>query len=366
MALVAWVGRGWQRLRMRIYRLRALLWPDVVLLEGQAEGGRSLSILRAGISDRQTAYYFAGQILTNLRSERALGRAWIWRLPALARQHGCAFVLFHIQTPHLALARGMLRRADLEVLHLPVFVEAIVDVSSLQNLLRKHSLQQDVRKIVKSGFQSSVSRSKEDLETFIEHYHDPYVRRVHGFDAIEMNFQPVLASCSGNRLPDSWLLLKVELDGEWVAGVLLACRAKKPALMELGVRNGDMTLVKRGALQAAYWLSLQYLSSQGHGQVSLMHSRPFLANGVLKYKLKFNPSLTASRTTQGFLLFFDRKNGLAREVLIRQPLLAFDGDLLRAVLHYADSVPSQDVPGIRPDILAIAGVTGIQEVVLRS
>lgn len=364
--LRSWVISVWRGLRTRIHYIRMFLWPDVVLLEGRTASGKSLSILRAGISDQQTAYFFAGQILNELCEERILGRSWLWALPTLARKHGCTFVLFRVARRRTALARRILGHSADDALHLPVFVEATVDITDRKRLLRNHDLRNDVRKIRKRGFEFSISRKRQDLDTFIRNYHDPYVKKVHGFDAIAMNFQRLLASCSNDEIPEPWVLLMVELNGKWVAGGLLVSGPNRAALMELGVKDGNLSLVKDGVLLAEYWLSLEYLHDQGHKRVSLMHTRPFLRNGVLQYKLKFHPSLTVARPNDGFLLLFNHENDAAREVLLREPFLVFNGDGLRAVWFSLDSTALPDLSCIPIDRLTKAGIHDVERVVLQS
>jgi hypothetical protein len=359
-----WAVSVWRRLSTQIHYIRMFLWPDVVLLEGRIEGGESVSILRAGITDRQTAYFFAGQVIEELCAERVLGRIWLWALPALARRHGCAFVLVRVPRRREALARRVLGRAGDDALHLPVFVEATADVSDTARLLGRDSLRSDVRRIRNRGFQFSISRKRQELDTFIREYHDPYVKKAHGFDAIEMDFKRLLATCSNDEIPEPWVLLKVELDGEWVAGMLLVSAPRRAALMELGVKDANPLFVKGGALQAVYWLSIEYLRSLGHKRVSFMHARPFLRNGVLQYKLKYSPSLAVARPDDGFLLLFNQENDAAREILLRESFLAFSGDGLRAVWFSLDSA-SPDPSRIPIDRLAIAGITDVQLVVLR-
>ncbi len=249
-------------------------------------------------------------------------------------------------------------------LHLPAILGVVVDVTDRTRLLRSHSLQDDVRRIHKRGFKYSISRKKQDLVTFIREYHDPYVAKVHGFGAISMNFQPLVASCSTNEIPGPWVLLKVELNGEWIAGCLLVSEVGRAALMELGVRDANTALVKQGALAAAYWLSMEYLRREGHRWVSLMHALPFLRDGVLRYKLKFSPSIKAARPADGFLLLFDRENDAAREILLRESFLAFNGDSLKAVWFSSDSEASPDPFCIPIDRLSIAGINDVEQVVL--
>ncbi len=348
-----------------MHYIRSFLMPDVILLEGRTANGGTLSILRAGISDRQTAYFFAGQVFEALGEERALGRVWLWALPALARKHGCGFVLVRVSTPWAGWARRFLRRADLGVFHLPAFLGVMVDVSDKARLLRCHSLSDDVRKINRRCFQFSISTKRQDLATFIQAYHDPYVEKVHGFGAIAMDFNRLLASCSNDEMPDPWRLLKVECDGEWVAGMLLMSGTNNAALMELGVKDADRTLVKGSALQAAYWLSIEYLRSQGHKWVSFKHAPPFLGNGVLRYKLKYGPVLKVARPRDGFLLLSDRNSEVAREVLLREAFLVFHGDGLRAVWFARESSASPDRVRVPIDLLHAAGIEHIEQVILR-
>ena len=359
-----WILSVWRRLATKVHYIRMFFWPDVVLLEGRTKSGTSLSVLRAGISDRQTAYFFVGQVFAEICAERILGRRWLWALPALARKHGCAFVIFRVARHRVTLARRILGRTVV-ALHLPVFVQATVDVTDRKRLLRSRSLRDDVRRIRDLGFQFTLSRKQRDLETFISEYHDPYVNKVHGFDAIAMDFQRLLASCSNDEIPENWVLLKVILGGEWVAGVLLFNGADRAALMEIGVRNGDRTLVKRKVLQAAYWLSLQYLRGQGHKRVSLMLARPFVMNGVLQYKLKFSPSLAVARPADGFLLICNFASDSTREILLREAFLVFMGDCLGAVWFSLDSAASPVPSSIPVDRLAIAGIRNVERVVLR-
>jgi hypothetical protein len=363
--LQSWSISVLRRLRARIHYIRIFLWPDVVLLEGRTESGRSLSILRAGGTDRQTAYFFSGQVLAELCAERVLGRTWLWALPALARKHGCGFVLFRVPTSKVALARWFLRSADNNAVHLPVYVRATADVSDITRLLRRDSLRSDVRRTRNHGFQFSVSRKKQELETFIREYHDPYVRKVHRFDAIEMDFQRLLKSCLNDEIPDPWELLKVNLEGEWVAGMLLVSRPDWAALMELGVKDANPAFVKRGALQAVYWLSIEYLRSQGHKRVSFMHARPFLRSGVLQFKLKYCPILEIARPDDGYLLLFDQENEVAREILLRESFLVYKGDDLGVIWFSLDSAGPPDPFCIPIDRLIIAGIKDIERVVLR-
>lgn len=355
---------AWRRLRVRLHYLRSFLRPDVVILRGTTETGRPLSILRAGIADRQTAYFFAGQVLKSLTAETALGRAWLWSLPALARRQGCGFVLFRASERRAGIARRLLGRDEAAAPLLPTFLGATVDVTDQARLLRSRDVKNDIRRIRNSGFRCSVTRRRDDLETFVRDYREPYVRSVHGFGAVGIDFDCLLASCVDERMPEPWVLLKLELDGEWVAGDLLVSGPGRAALMEVGVRNGEASLVRRGALQAAYWMSLEYLRGEGHQWVSLMHMPPFLRSGVAQYKLKFGPHLRVANPDDGFLLLFDDRDEAAVETLLRQPMIALRRGRLRALRFEAAGAGTEQPLPVPLERLTEAGVEGVDRVVL--
>ncbi len=353
---------GWQVLRTRIHYVRSFLWPDVVLLRGVTECGRPLSILRAGNAEPSAAYFLSGQVLEELIEERPLGRVWLWALPAAARRHGCAIILFRVSKARELLARRLLRGTEHNTFHLPVLIGVTVDVTDRSRLLRSRDLRDDVRRITSRRFTASLSRKSSDLRTFIHEYHDPYVAKVHGFDALGLDLHRLFPSF-GDEMPEPWVLLKVEVDGDWIGADLLVDAPGKAALMEIGVKNADPAYVKRGVLQAAYWLSIDYLASRGHKRVSLMHARPFLGSGVLLYKLKYGPTLKPT-TSNGFLVQFDMADPTIRGVLLREPLLVHHEDGLQAVWFASDADAAPDPTRVPLDRLRAAGVSNVKRVVL--
>lgn len=357
------VASLWRRLRTRLYYIRSFLRPDVTLLQGRTESGRLVPILRAGLADRPAAYFLAGQIYNELSSETDLGRQWIWRLPTVGRVHGCSIVLFRTQRGRADLARRLLGCAESQAFYLPIYVTLTADVADAAELLRSHSVRDDVRKIRREGFHYSISRKSNDLAKFMAEYHDPWVRVVHGFDALGLDSEGTSRLRQGDEIPEPWVLLKVHLAEEWVAGMLLVASEDAAALMELGVKDADATYAKRGALHACYWFAFEYLRNLGHAKANLMFARPFLKNGVLQYKLKFRPHLRA-KPGDGFLMLPDMANDDAREILLQQPFLALGAEGLEAVWFTVDPDDTPDRARVPIDTSKVDGVTGIARVIL--
>jgi len=116
--------------------------------------------------------------------------------------------------------------------------------------------------------------------------------------------------------------------------------------------------VKRGALQAAYWFSLEYLRDQGHRWVNLMFSRPFLRNGVLQYKLKFRPHLRP-KAGDGFLMIPDMEDDAARTILLQQPFLTWGTAGLKVAWFTLDPNDTPDRTRVPIDTSKVEGVAGL-------
>jgi hypothetical protein len=133
--------------------------------------------------------------------------------------------------------------------------------------------------------------------------------------------------------------------------------------MELGVKDADLALVKKRVLQAFYWLSLEYLHQQGYQFVSFMHSRPFLKNGVLQYKFKFNPTVTPARI-DGYLFLPDLRNSVTEKILLEQPLLVLNNNELEAVWFTSDTTALTNLSPYSFNKLTNAGIKRIRTVAL--
>ena len=112
----------------------------------------------------------------------------------------------------------------------------------------------------------------------------------------------------------------------------------RPALWELGVKDGDLALVKDGAVAAAYWLGIQYLKQMGANTVSLSALRPFINEGVFVYKSKFKSDLRIS-SSRRVLILPNLNSPVARTILTREPIVTEQGGKLIPVGFRARGAP---------------------------
>lgn len=149
-------------------------------------------------------------------------------------------------------------------------------------------MRSDVRRIEDAGLKGRVTRDPERFDDFYHNMYVPHVTKAHGA-SVYVNPYDTMKT----RLEDSDLVLI--RDGEQdVAGMMIVYDQGRPRLWSAGVRNGDHRHLDRGALTAVYRFSCDHLASKGFDSVSMGLSRPFLKDGVLRYKRKWAQKIVGS------------------------------------------------------------------------
>jgi hypothetical protein len=210
-----------------------------------------------------------------------------------------------------------------------------VDISSKEKLLQVRDLKRDVLKVKSRGFHYSVTRNKEEIKQFIKDYCIPYVTKRHPIDN-QFWLPSLLRDVAVDPLPDTWLLLKVGLNQDWVSGELLLFSENTWTLAHLGVKNADEKYVKLGGLHAVYWFSIEYIRDLGYKEVSFGLTRPFL-DGVLLYKKKYKPRL--DRVDRwGVNLFPLTQDPTSERILVQEPFVCLHKGALKTTVIVSDSL----------------------------
>ena len=145
------------------------------------------------------------------------------------------------------------------------------------------SLRHDVQRMKREGFGCVLSKDPADLELFYRDMLKPHVEArfgdtAPGLDEIRHAF-------------DHGVLMWIVKGDERVAGTVLQLRRDRLLLRGFGVARGDSTLLRRGALAAAYIHAIEHASERGLAVVDFGGSRPWLDDGVLRYKMKWRPRI---------------------------------------------------------------------------
>jgi hypothetical protein len=96
-------------------------------------------------------------------------------------------------------------------------------------------------------------------------------------------------------------LLLVKKEKEYIAGILHRYKKNRTKLLILGIKDGDSNYIKDGAIGALYYFSFCYSVEKGYTKIHFGGSRPFLKDGVLRYKKKWNQKIF-DEGRMGFLI----------------------------------------------------------------
>jgi hypothetical protein len=254
------------------------------LLEGtERHSGQVLRIFFAGQLENKN--YIARLAFAGGHNEAARGGMWLWTACRLAwndrADHDIAIV--DSETP---LSRRLKGPGAFVV---PNWIRGEVDLAvALQQVKRSDSIKTDLRRIRQHGYRYEVTKDESEFERFYREMYLPYTRQTYA----GMMFLMPHADLR-KFMPQSELLWIKSGTGE-VAGQMLVHDGAIIRAYALGVKDGDPRYVKSGALAAAYYFTILYLTGCGARRLHLGGSRPFLRDGVLQYKKKWGIRIVGS------------------------------------------------------------------------
>jgi hypothetical protein len=227
--------------------------------------------------------YLADTFFLSAPASEPLATTTIWGLPGalrgLAREADATLALLDSINARWSLARDHLR--------LPTWVDLgrSATASRAEIFRRNESARSDLRHIHRAGLKARLSRDPADLDRYYGDYYVPTTLKRYGQHAFVH---------SAHFLRDRYrngFLLWIEKDREPIAGCLGEVRAGFVKMWSVGLRGGDQQWAKLGAYGAVYYFLGQQAHDLGAHAVGFGGCRPFLSDGVLRYKRKWGATL---------------------------------------------------------------------------
>lgn len=313
-----------RRPRRIIRRLRPELW----LVEGnEATSGRPLSVLCAGVGS-----YLLELAFGDSYRKRPAGRVWLWSLSRAVKEkgRGSALALIGVRGPYLRLVN--LANSFL----IPHWVRGEVDIPLGPSVLSNSSVKSDLRQIQKHQLHFSITKDPEHFHEFYHRMYVPYISAVHGQSAFIWPYEAKKSEFGHCEL------LLVTKEGQSIAGILISYEKPTPRLWSLGVRDADRRHVKEGAVTALFYYSFMHLESHGYRVANVGLSRPFLDDGVLRYKKKWGVRIVGASADCFVLKVLSDTPG-ACGFFGSHPFIFRDGDALSgAIFIDTASAPSPE------------------------
>jgi hypothetical protein len=286
----------------------------------EATSEQPLSVLCASVGS-----YPLDLVFGDSYRKHPVGRTWLWNLPRAVREkgRGCALALIGVRNPYLRLVNltnGFV---------IPAWVRGEVDLPLGTAVLSKSSVKSDLRRIRKNRLQFCVTRDLKHFHDFYHRMYVPYITEAHGRSAFIWPYEAMKSEF------DNCELLLIDKEGQSIAGILITYAKKTPRLWSLGVRDADRRHVEEGAVTALFYFSFRHLEKNGHRVADVGLSRPFLDDGVIRYKRKWGVRIVGTSTDWFVLKLLSSTPG-ARGFIRSHPFIFRSGDGLSGAI-FVDS-----------------------------
>jgi len=291
-ALYAYLPERWQR---PLWRLYFGLTPHlglpipIVRLRGPLRPHGRLASL--GVAGRAAWLrpYLSQRLFRSPPAVESVATSTLWGLPARLRELGAecdaTWTLLDDDNASWALARDHLLLPSWVGVERPA-PPADGDVGTITK-----SAVSDRRILRRERLHVTISRDPRDLAYFHAEHYLPTMRARHGEQAFLQSPQRARA------LLRRGFLVWSEQDGKRLAGSLVELRDGVLRLRATGLCGGEQGLARRGAYAAIYYFVCRQARELGAHTIDLGGCRPFLRDGVLRYKRKWGGALSGRLRT---------------------------------------------------------------------
>lgn len=312
-----------------IHTLSNVLRPKVWILTGNEILSRQkLAILYAGHEVNKN--FLVKLAFNSSCRDFYIGKKWLWEIHGIAKKKEYDSSLLVAEVPH----SFRILSVKMKSFFIPCWISGEIDASFEEHAIfnnRNNTLMSDLRRIRRNSLYYEVAHELSQLRNFYYNMYLPYTTKVHGDRSVIPSYNYVKSEFI--RRGSSNTLLLVKKKEEYIAGVLLLCRKNKPKLWIGGLKDGNLDYVKDGAIGALFYFSFKYLKQKGFTRINFGGSRPFLKDGIIRYKRKWNQKIS-SRKEMGFLIKMLSETDGVKGFLLNNPFIYEDKTGLNGAIFW--------------------------------
>lgn len=246
---------------------------------------------------------------------------WIWRLKHIAREAPAQINGVIVSCDRFY--QKWVEQAGFYVF--PYFVDMVLDVSdSPEDFFRKsiRSVKNEIRKVRKYGYSFEVYSDIDHLRFFYDRMYLPLIRTRHRKAPL---YTPPFFFLRWLLLTGYRLVFLKDDRGNDIAGCFYRVNHGEALARYLGVIDGDIELIRRGAESALYYFFVSHPENPELCKVNFGGARPFFSNGLLLYKKKWGMTVEICDYTPeifGLRLMIDSEP--FRMFLLNNPFISFN------------------------------------------
>ncbi len=278
----------------------------------------TMKIVYAGYSSIKKNYY-ARLLLDRNNHHTFLGRRWFWEIPDLIKSCNHDIVIAEISRitfNHFQKCNGYI---------LPIWVIMKININRPMSEISKGSVSDfsDVkRKIRKYNLTYEILTDKGNFNYFKDKFYLPYITKRHGEEALIEDLNIIWKSS-----PTPFLMAIKE--NKMVVGMSLVKKSGDFLfLLRLGLLDGNEEYLHHGVIGAIYYFSIIEGKKMGCQYLDIGGTRPFLTDGLTKYKMGLGAEFVTGVSIEGEYHWFgvNEQSVSAREFLRNNPFLHVNKD----------------------------------------
>lgn len=220
---------------------------------------------------------------------------------------------------------------------IPRYVEYVIGLQKpIEVLFQSSNIKNEIKRLRRLKYSFKVLHSELALEEFYNEMLLPTVKKRHKERAYISRFENL------KKKFENGYLLAAYRGSEWVGAELVVCQSNKTLrAANIGWRNGDERLMKDHINSALLLELIKRAKTEGFEFLNLGNSNPFVDDGPLNFKLKWEGELDIPRVkyegrelqgVKGFLAaYINLTSESGRAMLHHNPLLEKHNGGMRAI-----------------------------------
>jgi hypothetical protein len=278
----------------------------------------TMKIAYAGYSSIKK-HYFVRSLLVKSNHHTFLGRRLFWQIPDLINSYNLDMVVSEISPyvlSHFQKFNGYI---------VPEWVRMKINIDRPISEICKGSASDfsDIRRrIRKYNLTYEMLTGEESFNYFKDKFYQPYISRRHREEAW---FEDLDLMWESSPAP---LLIAIKEDGVIAGEVLIRKSGESLCLLVLGLLDGEVEYRRHGVIGALYYFGLVEGQKMGCRYLDVGCTRPFLTDGLTKYKLGLGAQFVSSLSSTDTYLWIgvNEHSIVAGEFMKSNPVIYINND----------------------------------------
>jgi len=307
-------------------KINNTILPPVVAIKPATDSNHKLIFGYIGGIHKGTRFYLSEKIAGHNFILHDLGRHWVWRAHAiLIKNHpDCVLVFNETFCPRLSSSSKTIKTR----FKLPCWVDMHLDFPERIEENGNEQFKSILRKIKKNRLTYAIIEDQKEFDKFYYDLYRPFIKGRFTGSALVGEYA---------RLKKQFLnggLLLVKQFGEVLGGALFDIHRNSPRFRVMGIKDNNRDYVQLGVIGAFYYYLIMEMKKRGYHTIHLGGSRPFLRDGVTRFKISLGAQLDERNRNSCLNMTILKDTPGVWQFLAENPFMHMRGRQLRCAFFF--------------------------------